>query len=63
MNLKTDESVRRMEWGAYNPRVETRGYPMPVMNRVRVNPLIHQWDNTLPTHKLLSVSTDYSCLI
>ena len=48
MNLKTDESVRRMEWGAYNPRVETRGYPMPVMNRVRVNPLIHQWDSTPP---------------
>jgi len=58
--LKTDKSVRWIGWGVYNPRVKTRGYPMPIVNRVRVNPLIHQWDRPTRTYNLSSVSTDYS---
>jgi len=61
--LKTDESVRWIGWRAYNPRVETRGYPELVDDQAQLNPLIHQWDSTPPTHNPSSVSTDYSCLI
>ena len=57
--LKTDESVRWMGWGAYNPRVETRGYPELVDDRDQLNPLIHRWDNTSYPYNPLSVLTDY----
>ena len=62
VNLKTDKSVRWMEWEVYNPRVKTRGYPKPFVNRVRVNPLIHQWDRPTRAYDLSSVSMDYSYL-
>ena len=60
MMMKTDKSVRWIGWGAYNPRVETRGYPELVDDRNQLNPLIHQWDNTPHAYNLSSVSTDYS---
>jgi len=58
--LKTDESVGMVWRVSFDPRVKTRGYPMPIVNRVRVNPLIHQWDRPTRTYNLSSVSTDYS---
>jgi len=47
-----------MGLGLFDPRIEMRGYPELVDNRVQINLLIHQWDNTAHTYHLLSVLTD-----
>jgi len=50
-------------WGIpFSPRIEMRGYPEFVDDRIRINPSIYRWDSPSCPYDPLSVSTDYSYL-